>query len=103
MMGKWELDDQALKRAYQQAKPDRGGKQMQGTIEKLIGMGRAEGRVLGQVELLTRMLNSKFGPLPKRVRGLLRKASLEELNAWAGVALDAKSLDAIFGKPPANP
>jgi len=61
--------------------------------QDLIAEGYAEGYAKG----LEQLLEQRFGPLPAPVRDRIAGASLDELRAWFRVAIDAPSLDAVFG------
>jgi len=64
--------------------------------------GQQEGRIQGQQEgqrlLLGRQLRLKFGPLPAEASERLEKASLRQLESWAGRLLTATSLEEIWSK-----
>jgi hypothetical protein len=45
---------------------------------------------------LTKLLTTKFGPLPELVRTRLAGASIPELETWAERVLFATSLDQVF-------
>ena len=46
--------------------------------------------------LLTRLLESRFGPLDETVKGRLEGADAEQLLRWGERVLDADTLEAIF-------
>jgi hypothetical protein len=54
---------------------------------------------MGEATLLTRLLESKFGPLPELIRQRVGKASVDEIESWGIRAFDARSLDAVFATP----
>jgi predicted transposase/invertase (TIGR01784 family) len=58
--------------------------------------GRAEGRAEGEASLLTKLLTTKFGPLPDAERNRLASATITELETWAERVLFATSLDQVF-------
>jgi predicted transposase YdaD len=58
--------------------------------------GRAEGRQLGQAQLIGLQLTRRFGELPGPIHQLLQEADTEQLAIWAGALLDATSLDDVF-------
>jgi predicted transposase YdaD len=55
------------------------------------------GRTKGLAEALVRLLTLRFGPLPDSVRARLDAAAVEQLSAWFERAVDAPSLDEVFG------
>ena len=61
--------------------------------------GRAEGLAEGEAKSLTRLLERRFGPLPRPVRDRIAAASLEQLDTWLDAILDAPSLEAVVGEP----
>ena len=65
---------------------------------KAVGLaeGLAEGRAEGRADLLTRLLEHRFGQLPEAVVSLIASASEAELVTWFTAALDATSLVAVF-------
>ena len=64
---------------------------------KGILQGRAEGWTEGQLQLLSRLLERRFGPLPPAVRERLAHASLAALEGWGETVLTAASLESVFG------
>ena len=59
--------------------------------------GEAKGRVEGQRSTLLRVLGRRFGSVPDDVRGRVIVAASAELEGWLDLALDAATLDAVFG------
>jgi hypothetical protein len=59
--------------------------------------GRREGRKEGKAELLTDLLQKRFGALPAELIERVRSATPEELKQWSEQLLDARSLDEMFG------
>ena len=90
-MEAWNIDAETLNDRLKALKPqlhNRGGEDM-GPASRLMQKTRAE--------MLTEMLEHKFGALPKGVQGQLEQASLEDLATWGKATLDAASLEAVFG------
>jgi len=58
--------------------------------------GRREGWQEGQLELVTRQLTRRFGPLPDWATARLQAADASQLEQWADRVLDAPSLEAVF-------
>ena len=59
--------------------------------------GRQEGRAEGRVEALVRILERRFGPLPETARERVTAGSSTDLDCWLDRALDATSLEGVFG------
>ena len=70
--------------------------------EQLIAQGRQEGRQEGQLAerraWITRILTTRFGPVPGRVHESIASASSTELERWAETVLTAESLDDLLGE-----
>jgi hypothetical protein len=64
--------------------------------------GKAEGRAEGKADMLLRLLNRRFGPMPDATVERVLGASDAELNAWADGILDAASAEAVFTGPKPN-
>ncbi|MBF0136633.1 MAG: DUF4351 domain-containing protein [Magnetococcus sp. DMHC-1] len=58
--------------------------------------GRKKGRKDGIAEVLLRLLQQRFGPLPKSLHDTMKTANLTTLKQWSDKILDAKSIDDIF-------
>ena len=59
--------------------------------------GKAEGSAVGEALALQRLLQKRFGAVPSDVLAKISAASLEQIDAWLDLVLDARSLDDIFG------
>ena len=59
--------------------------------------GRAEGRLAGEAEILIRLVETKFGPLPQRAHTRIAAADAEQLLVWAERVLTAEALEEVFG------
>ena len=80
------------------------------TGERLLAKGRSEGRVEGRVEgraegwregqvmVLRRLLERRFGELPPDVLARLEAASTADLEGWIDRVLDAGSLAELFSR-----
>ena len=66
--------------------------------EKLRAEGREEGRVKCSADLTAKLLERRFGPLPRTVRRQISDASLDQLDVWFRRAIDAESMDAVLGR-----
>ena len=61
---------------------------------EVIGVER--GKVLGQRQLLRRLLLTRFGSIPASYENLLASADTDTVMLWAGRVLTAGSLEEIF-------
>jgi len=57
---------------------------------------RREGRAEGELAILRRQLQKRFGPIPKRVEQRLARKSTAELEDLSVRLLDAKSLEELL-------
>jgi hypothetical protein len=64
--------------------------------EQLIHQGKKEGRHERGHELLCKLLERRFGPLPASCLARLEAATEEDIDRWAERILDAKTLDEVF-------
>jgi hypothetical protein len=58
--------------------------------------GEARGEARGRAEALMQLLTLKFGPLPQTARGVVRGASIEQLETWTARVLTADTLDQVL-------
>ncbi len=67
---------------------------------KAVGLeqGKAVGLEQGKADVLTRLLERRFGSLPPTARDRIAAAGPGELDAWLDRVLDADGLDAVFGR-----
>ncbi len=66
-------------------------------IEKGLERGREQGLEKGQRALLLRLLDRRFGAVPADITARVAAAPAAELERWFDLAIDAGSLDDIFG------
>lgn len=71
---------------------------MQQGMQKGLETGLAKGRAEGGSALLGRMLNRRFGPLPKSIIDRLAHATPDQLEIWADRVLEADKLDDVFAE-----
>ena len=64
--------------------------------KELRQAGRQEGRQEGEVLLLIRQLQKRFGELPESVRARLRNAEQHQLEQWAERLLEVANLNELF-------
>ena len=69
---------------------------MAGMIQRARDEGWQEGRQEGRRAVLERLLRRRFGLLSPAAADRLRRASADELEAWADNVLDADTLDEVF-------
>lgn len=84
----------AIERGMQQGMQEGPEKGMQKGLETGLAKGRAE----GGSALLGRMLNRRFGPLPKSIIDRLAHATPDQLEIWADRVLEADKLDDVFAE-----
>ena len=59
--------------------------------------GMQQGMQQGEAMALQRLLAKRFGVVSADVAGRIANASKEQIEAWFDKAIDAKSVDDIFG------
>jgi len=62
--------------------------------------GRREGRQEGEAQLLTRMIERRFGPLSDADRERVQLAEADDLLSWGERLLTAQSVREVFGDLP---
>lgn len=70
--------------------------------EGYLATGRMEGRLEGEIGVLTRQLTRRFGALPTWADTRLNAATEQDLAQWTDAVLDATSLTDVLGPPPAD-
>ena len=74
--------------------------EMQGVMgtmaEALIERGKMEGLEQGKAEVLTRIMERRFGPLSRTVRDRIAVGDPDEFDAWSDRIPDADNLEAMF-------
>ena len=90
-------DRKAFSSALRRTMPDKEEHMISIAAKEWLAEGRAEGRAEGKAETLTRQLEKKFGEIPTRHAERISKASVEQLDGWLDVILDAASIDEVFG------
>ena len=70
--------------------------------EGYLAAGRMEGRMEGEIGVLSRLLSRRFGPLPTWAATRLNAATEQALAEWTDAVLDAASLVDVLGPPPAD-
>ncbi|MDE0105142.1 MAG: hypothetical protein OXN89_22420, partial [Bryobacterales bacterium] len=77
-------------------KPGRGEAVVGQIVQELIDEGKALGMAQGMAGTLSRLLEHRFGRLPRPVRSRIAEAPTSELDARFTTALGAKSLAEVF-------
>lgn len=67
-------------------------------IEKGRQEGRQTGRQEGEMILLIRLLNHKFGALTPKFKLRIKAADIKTLQRWADRLLEATSIDEVFAE-----
>jgi hypothetical protein len=59
--------------------------------------GRQEGEKKGEALALQRLLTKRFGPISHDMTARIADASMEQIEAWFDLAIDAVQIDDVFG------
>jgi hypothetical protein len=86
-----------LDRAYLLGEVRRVMPEHEETVRSIAAQERAEGWTQGRANALLQILEHRFGPLVEDVRELIAVASSTEVDGWLDRAIDASTLDAVFG------
>ncbi len=86
------LNAPVLRTAAGRAKPGRGEQLVGEIVQELINQGKAEGKA----DALMRLLQHRFGPLPRTVHRQIVQASSAQLDTWFGAALSGQSLTEVL-------
>ena len=89
MINSGKTDMESVDFLARQEKPEAGG--------KIVGTTATMLRAQVKADMLGRGLERLFGPVPPAVLERLAEASEEALDAWFDKALEAKSLEEVFG------
>ncbi len=65
-------------------------------IEQGLLQGRQDGRVEGKAQILIRLLNRRFGPLPDWAERKIEAANEQELEMWTDTLLSATSIEEVL-------
>ena len=71
---------------------------MQKGLQEGMQQGMQQGRLEGKLQLLTSLLEMRFGELPLWVDERLSSADETMIKNWTGALLSADSLDKLFDK-----
>ena len=92
--------DATLAERIQQWYREHEEKGLQQGLQQGLQRGRQEGQRDAEIQLLTKMLTLRFGPLDVQATERLEHSSAEERSAWAERLLSAPTLDAVFAPAP---
>ncbi len=96
----WNISIGDLERTAATVKPGRGKAMVGQVAQELIERGKAQGLLQGEAKglavALTRVLERRFGMLPRTARRWIAMASASELDLLLTVTLEAKSLSDVF-------
>ena len=67
-------------------------------IEKGVLQGRIEGRQEGELSILKKLLERRFGTLPTTLQERLNNATEADLDRWTETVLTAPTVDDVFNK-----
>ncbi|MBF0435298.1 MAG: hypothetical protein HQL77_07980, partial [Magnetococcales bacterium] len=89
---------EAERRAYERYKEDLHfqASMVQSTYVAGKLEGEKIGKQAGKVEMLTHLLQHRFGHLPAWVHDTIAQADLPSLEAWSQRFMDAQSLEKVF-------
>ena len=59
-------------------------------------IGMVAGKVKGKAETLMRLMERRFGPVPRKHRQRIAAAKIDQIEEWFDAAIDAPDPDAIF-------
>ena len=65
-------------------------------MEQGMAQGMLQGRRAGKIQIITQLLQARFGELPPKAQAKLDAATEEELDAWTEALLSAPTIDAVF-------
>ena len=94
---------QSYEQEYQQENEEMAGFAERFTnigLERGLEKGREEGREEGRrqeaINMLTRFLTKRFGPLDEGTQAQVSSASVEQIEAWSDRVLDVETLSEVF-------
>ena len=65
-------------------------------MQKGMQQGMRQGMQQGEQRTLLKILYRRFKKVPPKIDKQIRSASLEQIEAWIDLALDANSIDEVF-------
>ncbi len=68
-----------------------------GWMKEGIQKGKLEGKLEGEAFALQRLITKRFGSIPSVISAQIAAASQAQIEAWFDLAIDAPTLEAVFG------
>ena len=68
---------------------------VEGMAEGMV-VGEAKGLVEGKAETLMRLMERRFGPLPRKYRQRIAAAKIEQIENWFDAVIDAPDVETVF-------
>jgi hypothetical protein len=98
------VDHEAVRETLLCHVPDRAERMMGWLTQPYYEKGKAEGRVEGKAEgkaeggasVLTRLLEKRFGVVPRPLRERIFAADVQQIDAWVERACDSPDLEGVF-------
>lgn len=69
---------------------------MAGITQEWVQEGLEKGKILGEANMLVRLLSNRFGILPDHIKDKITSADLDKVQLWADRFVDAPNLDEVF-------
>jgi len=91
------LDEKTLFEVLRRVMPGKEKQMLSIAAKEWLAQGKAEGKAEGEAKALLRVLERRFGAVPARVREVVSTAGTDELEGWLDKAIDAPSIEAVFG------
>jgi hypothetical protein len=90
------LNNNVMRDALVRLAPERMEKIMGCITQPYYDQGKAEGKAEGEANILSRLLERRFGTLPGPLRQRIFAADVGSIEAWVDRAFDAPDLQSIF-------
>lgn len=94
------IDDKLVYETLQDLMPERAeefhGWLFQPAYDKGKAEGKAEGVAEGKAKLLSRLLEKRFGAIPRSIRQRILTADGTSIETWFDRVLDAPDLQSVF-------
>jgi hypothetical protein len=68
-----------------------------GWMQEGVLKGKLEGKLEGEALALQRLLTKRFGAMPAAIAAQITAASQDQIETWFDLAIDAPTMDAVFG------
>ena len=70
---------------------------IEGWFDEATRKGMQQGMQQGEALALQRLLSKRFGSLSAEVKARIESASVAQIECWFDHAIDASTIDAVFG------